>query len=88
MESKDLKSALRSIFNAADPQGIFFGDNLDEYDPEIEPLLEVLPACQTSSEILEALWKIFQVKFGDSAGHKDDYAQLAENVFRWKSEGI
>lgn len=88
MKGEDTKSALRAIFNADDPQGIFFGDNVDEYDGEIAALLKVLPDCRTSSEVLEALWGIFQAKFADSAGHKDDYARLAEKIFHWKSDDL
>lgn len=85
MKSKNEQLELRSIFNEADPQGIFFDDNADEYDGEIEAFLKVAPNCSTSSQVLEALWNIFQVKFGKSAGRQDDYSLLAEKVFQWMS---
>lgn len=85
MKRKIRKTDLRSIFNETDPQGIFFGDNIDEYDGEIEAFLKVLPHCSTSPQVLDALWTIFQVKFGKSAGSKEDYFALAEKVFQWMS---
>lgn len=86
MKKIDPKSMLRSIFNDTDPQGIFFKDNGDEYDGEIEELLKLLPSCVTSSQVHEALWAIFQSKFKKSAGKKDDYSELAEKVFQWKTD--
>lgn len=84
--NRNAQSDLRRIFNEADPQGIFFEDNIDEYDGEIDAFLKVLPDCSTSSQVLEALWAIFQVKFKRSAGRKDDYSVLAEKIFHWMSE--
>lgn len=86
MKGKNAQSELRSIFNATDPQGIFFGDNVDEYDGEIEAFLKVLPNCTTAPQVLDALWAIFRVKFGKSAGRKDDYSALAVKVFQWMSD--
>lgn len=40
MNKKLDKKELREAFNSVDPAGIFFDENVDEYDPEIDELLK------------------------------------------------
>lgn len=82
-------SKLRKIFNEADPQGIYFGDNPDEYDPEIDAIVKLLPQCDTAVKIKRTLWVIFKDKFGaDIAGSENVYTGLSEAMFEWKKKHL
>lgn len=81
------RDELRVIFNAADPQGIFLGENHDEYDPEIELIRPKLPRCKTAAQAQTLIWDVFKEKFGaDIAGPKSGYDELARLVFEWKKK--
>lgn len=78
---------LRKIFNKADPQGIFFGDNPDEYDAEIRAILKIFPECDSAAKLKNALWSIFKDQFTPSiAGPESDYEELSKLLFDWKKK--
>lgn len=80
---------LRAIFNNVDPQGIFVGDNLDEYDSEIKLILAELPLCGDIKRVKALIWKVFRSLFGDKgAGTEDDYDELSRRLFDWKSKNV
>lgn len=80
-------SGLRKLFNEADLQGIYFGDNPDEYDPEIDAIVKVLPQCDSVAKVKSALWSVFKDKFGaDIAGPESAYEGLSQALFDWKKK--
>ena len=80
---------LRKIFNEADIQGIYFGDNPDEYDPEIDAIVKLLPQCDTVVKIKRALRLVFKDKFGaDISGSVNIYTGLSEALFEWKKKQL
>ena len=73
MIAEEKLKILRTLFNEVDPQGIFFDENEDEYDPEIEELISSLPDFADLNHIEENLKRIFSKFF---EGIKLDYASL------------
>jgi hypothetical protein len=72
----------RALFEA-DLAGINFGDNTDEYEPEVDTILPRLGTCDGPLDVLTVLHEEFSRWFGaDEAGPSDRFAELAQVV--WK----
>ena len=54
---------LRHAFNEIDPAGVFFEDNVDEYDPEINELLKSNIDMTDISQLKNELSRIFETYF-------------------------
>lgn len=77
--SKD-KMKLRQIFNAVDPVGIYFGDNDDEYDPEINSLQNSFINFSNESELCNKLLEIFPRFFEGVDFNKNRVKKLAKII--------
>ena len=88
-ETKRLKSEYGSLFDSVagvlfkhDPIGINFEDNTDEYYPEVRIILPKLRDCHSVEDVLTVVHEEFQRWFdSDTAGARDDYRQIAEEIW-------
>jgi len=83
--------AISRILFQADPIGINFESNTDEYDPEAESILSRLDAEQDADEIQKIVYEEF-VRWFDkhTAGEPNRYRPIAESIFAFihrESEG-
>ena len=64
-----------------DPVGINFGDNTDEYDPEVRTILPRLVDCSSPDEIQTVVSEEFRRWFGPApAERKAAYRRIAERI--------
>ena len=71
----------------ADPGGINFGDNTDEYEPEVDTILPRLADCTGPDDVQKVLHEEFGRWLGvDDAGPIEDHAALAVTVWGLESE--
>jgi hypothetical protein len=57
-------------------------DNRDEYAPEAEDIIKVLPRCRTLDELRHAIWEIFRNSFSErTAGAELKYHEIAEDLW-------
>jgi len=54
---------LRTIFNEIDPVGIYFDDNVDEYDAEIKEIIKCGVDFSDEANVFAALKEIFAKYF-------------------------
>ena len=59
MGGEDKLKILRKLFNEIDPAGIFFDENIDEYDSEIKELISLSPDYSNIEELRKLLEGIF-----------------------------
>ena len=72
---------LEALLFEEDPIGISFGDNQDEYDPEVGTILPRLGSCRSLQEIQEIVHSEFCRWFGaDTAGPIDRYGRIAQRM--------
>ena len=77
---------LRDIINSHDPIGLIkSGAPTDEYEPEVKTIIVQLDDKQNGNEVLDLIYKEFEKWFGD-AGNKENYIELAEDIFIWKKQ--
>ena len=76
------KMKLRQIFNAVDPVGIYFGDNEDEYDTEINCLQHTFVNFSNKSELYKKLLEIFSHYFEGVDFDKKRVRKLAKIISR------
>lgn len=75
----------RALFEA-DPVGINFGHNTDEYEPEVDTILPRLATCNGPLEVQTVLHEEFSRWFGaDEAGPLERFSALAVVVWRLAS---
>lgn len=78
------KERLRAVLIKEDPAGIYFPDlnNVDEYDSEIDVILEKLPNCQSEEDIKNLVWTTFVRFFGkNTAGDLEMYKSIAHKLW-------
>ena len=78
-----LHEQLRALLLQADLVGIYDPEakNEDEYDPEIEIIINRLPSCKTVSEIQDMLREVFASMFSPGiAGSRERYLDLAQKI--------
>jgi hypothetical protein len=88
-ETKRLKAEYGSLFDSVaeilfrhDPVGINFEDNTDEYYPEARTILPRLRSCRSVGDVMTVAHEEFQRWFdSDTAGAREDYRQIAEEVW-------
>ena len=67
---------------AADPVGINFGDNTDEYDPEAGTILPRLKEAHSADDVQVILFEEFFRWFGkESAGDIGRYEEVSEIIW-------
>ena len=64
-----------------DPMRINLEDNTDEYDPEVATILPRLHTAQTVLEARKIIHEEFVRWFGDMAGDKSEYTEMADKVW-------
>jgi hypothetical protein len=78
---KDAYSKLAALLFEEDPVGINFGDNADEYEPEVGSILPRLASCRGSDDIQTVVHEEFCAWFGhDTAGARDKYERVASRI--------
>lgn len=82
------KEELRKIFNNIDPIGIFFEDNIDEYDSEIEKILQNQSELNNEQKTHDYLVKVLIENFGKEEvdRFKKRIQDLAVDIYKYKSE--
>jgi len=79
---KQLYKQVASVLLTHDPVGIFFGDNVDEYDPEVSTILPKLKNCKSEKDVLELVYKEFVKWFDESIiGPKTKYKPIAKEIW-------
>lgn len=65
-----------------DPIGIYFGENDDEYYPEVRTILPRLKNCEFEDDVLAVVYEEFVKWFDEQiAGVKDNYTQIAKEIW-------
>lgn len=77
-----LFTEVASLLLEADPIGINFGDNPDEYEPEAGTILPRLSIATTAKDTQEIIYDEFCRWFGqDTVGPKDKYQAVSERIW-------
>jgi hypothetical protein len=71
-----------SLLYEADPIGISFGDNTDEYDPEAGTIIPRLEQCASADDVCSAVHEEFVGWFGEDAGTRERYREVSERIWR------
>lgn len=88
-DKKRLKAEYGALFDdiaallfRADPIGLDFEDNLDEYEPEARTILPRLKTCRSADEALTVVHQEF-VRWFDAgtAGPEDHYKHIASEIW-------
>lgn len=86
------RAALRERFGSAyddlvrllfdeDPEGLNFGDNVDEYDPEVRTIVPRLGDCSSVDEVQDVISEEFRRWFGPApAERRSAYRGVAERI--------
>lgn len=74
---------LLGIFFRHDPVGINFESNVDEYAPEVETVLPRLDEASDVDTLASLLHEEFEHWFSSSAGPRDRYLPIAQEVWQW-----
>ncbi|MFZ1598895.1 MAG: hypothetical protein WAW26_23860 [Anaerolineae bacterium] len=86
-EDPQFFAAISTMIFEADPIGINFTINTDEYDPEAGTVIPRLSACQTADDVTAVLYEEFTKWFGtEIAGNRADYVELARNLWTLSQE--
>jgi hypothetical protein len=77
-----LHTELTALLFAHDPVGLNFGENADEYAPEVDTVLPRLRACHAPADVRRVLHEEFVRWFGaETAGGLDQYDAAAAAVW-------
>ena len=87
-ERRQLREKYRSLYDATiallfrhDPVGINFDDNTNEYEPEAGTILPKLQSCRSADDALQEVYGEFLRRFGNSAGSKENYERIANELW-------
>jgi hypothetical protein len=84
---RDAYDRLASLLFDEAPIGINFGDNTDEYEPEVGSILPLLAACRGLADIQGIVHSEFCSWFGvDTGGPPEKYAGVASRILRELSD--
>lgn len=78
---RDLVDAVSQILFRADPAGINFETNTDEYDAEAETIVIGLPNAHSPEDVKALMRETFWQWFGGQAGPIDQYAAEASEIW-------
>ena len=89
-ERNRLKAAYGSLYESAlealfrhDPICINYGNNTDEYEPEVGTILPRLETCRSPEDVLTVVHEEFRRWFDDdTAGPRERYGAIAEELWR------
>ncbi|MFZ1406042.1 MAG: hypothetical protein WAW03_23375 [Anaerolineae bacterium] len=86
-EDPQFFAAISTMIFKADPIGINFTINTDEYDPEAGTVIPRLSACQTADDVTAVLYEEFTKWIeAEIAGKRADYVELAQNLWTLSQE--
>ena len=72
---------LQALLFEDDPIGINFGDNTDEYNPEVRTILPRLASCRTADDVQTVVHAEFCRWFdADIAGPRERYSAIAARI--------
>lgn len=77
----ELFNAISAALFEADPIGINFGTNTDEYDPETRTIIPRLAECHDITGLQQVVYQEFVHWFGEDAGTIGDYQQIAATIW-------
>jgi hypothetical protein len=81
-EYGDLYERVLRILFDADPVGINFGDNADEYEPEVDTILPRLRTCTSAADVQRVVHEEFCRWFdAELAGEPNRYGEIASKVW-------
>jgi hypothetical protein len=81
-EDAGLYEQVEAILFRYDPAGINFGENTDEYDPEVSTILPRLVRATSHDEVQQIVREEFEHWFGpDSIMREDSLEVIAAEVF-------
>jgi hypothetical protein len=73
--------ALLCLLFEEDPEGINFGDNTDEYDPEVRTILPRLADCYSVDDVQDVISEEFRRWFGPApVERRSAYRRIAERI--------
>jgi hypothetical protein len=78
---RDLVDAVSQILFRADPAGINFETNTDEYEAEAETIVIGLPNAHRPEDVKALTHETFWQWFGPDAGPIDRYAAVASEIW-------
>ena len=79
----DLFDRVSAVLLAADPIGINFGVNPDEYDPEVGTILPRLRECRSVRDVQDVVYQEFVRWFDQElAGPPTEYLEPAEQIWQ------
>jgi hypothetical protein len=81
-EFRALFDALSELLFEADPIGINFETNTDEYEPEVGTIIPRLKQAQSEGDVLRIIHEEFCTWFGvETAGPIEAYGSIASKVW-------
>lgn len=80
MNEEEKIKILRRLFNEVDPVGIFFDENIDEYDLEIKELLSLSPDYSNPDDLDKKLKDIFVRYFEGLQIDANSLSKLAKRI--------
>jgi hypothetical protein len=84
---KSAYARLAALLFEEDPIGINFGDNSDEYEPEVGSILRQLASCRGMEDIQSMVHREFCAWFDAyTAGPRGHYARIAARIQRELSD--
>jgi hypothetical protein len=73
---------ISELLFAWDPKGINFGDNTDEYEPEVDTILPRLRTCKSAEDVQRVVFEEFCRWFGeDEAGPLAMYERTGHDIW-------
>ena len=79
---RDLFDTVASILFAADPIGINFESNADEYEPEVGTILPRLASCTSADDVRKIVHEEFTVWFSPhDVGPESHYDSIAQEIW-------
>lgn len=82
---QDISKKIQDLLISIDPMGIYFEEdqNKDEYNEEVNLIINNLKAAKNPTDLTEIIWDIFKKRFGEiEAGGKLKYNELSNKI--WK----
>jgi hypothetical protein len=81
-QNPELFAEINRMIFEADPIGINFEDNTDEYEPEVGTIIPRLPSCVSAACVRRVVHEEFERWFGaDIAGPEARYTALSEGIW-------
>ena len=78
-----------AILFEEDPMGINFGDNADEYEPEVDTILPRLHRCRSAADVQQVVQEEFVRWFDETAGSDPArYRRIAARIWAGRGQMI